>query len=222
MANDLITLWNSALGAVGHSESVITQDETSREAELCRLWYSTVRDVILRSAPWPSCKKTAALTVNASKSAGAWAAGDPDPPWLYLYNLPVDYLYPRYISTFERFDITAKDDAPKLLANSDTVVLVYTRKQTVTGAWDAHLWQALIYGLAAHICFPLTGKRNNRAELLNMANTFIREARAMAGNENEDKFENIPEWLAARGYGPPSSVTQYIYPSGPLLTLLGV
>lgn len=221
MANDLVTLWNSALGAVGHSESVIEQNEQSREAELCRLWYSTVRDTILRSAPWSSCRAVSALTINAEKSTGDWAEGDPDPPWLYMYNLPVDYLYPRFLSTFERFDITARDNVPKLLANSDEVVLTYTKKQTVTGAWDAHLWQALIYGLAAHICFPLTGKRNNRAELLNLANNFIREARAMTSNEGESKFENIPEWFVARGYGQPTSIVQYIYPYGPLLTLLG-
>lgn len=219
MANDLVTLFNSALSAVGHRDSIVETNEASREAALCNRWYTTIRDTVLRSAHWPSCRATAALTILAERTSTTWAEGDPDPPWLYLYNLPSDYLYPRFISTFEKFEITARNDAPKLLANSDEVLLVYTRKQAVTGAWDAHLWQAMIYGLAAHICVPLTGKRSSRNDLLSIANQSILEARAMAGNEDRTIYDHIPEWLVARGYGAPSTILQYIHPCGPLLTV---
>jgi hypothetical protein len=80
---------------------------------------------------------------------------------------------------------------------------------------------ALIYGLAAHICMPLSGKPSRAQKLLTMANEYAINARTEAANISNEVNEVVPDWIAARGYGFTTS-QQFFYPYGSLLTLTAV
>lgn len=226
MAASEVELWNQSLSAIGTS-SISATTELSREAEVCRIWYTTVRDEILRAAFWPSTKKWARLAVVAERDFSAdWGVDDPGPQWRFVYALPADIIAPRFLSTYGRFTIelyspTVGAESVALMTDHEQVVLQYSKKQENVQLWDASLSMAITYGLAAHICVPLTGKLKLAQHLLNLANSLILNARQNTANENVEQYETIPDWIAARGYAEAAPVTKFLYPYGPALSISG-
>lgn len=223
MAQDQTSLYNLALSAVGTRSLVSSPTEHSREAQACNLWYEPVRDQVLRAAPWASAKDVAALAVSAERDYSLdWAAGDPQPPWRFRYGLPATYLRARFLDTYARFDLGQYNGAPSLFTDVELPVLTFTAKQTNLGAWDADLYMAIAYGLAAHIGMPLTGKPQRAANAMQEANAKIIMARVNAANEQQMTFDSLPDWLSVRGASISSAPSQYIYQNGPLLALTSV
>lgn len=98
-------------------------------------------------------------------------------------------------------------------------VLAYTTRQKNVALWDSELQMAVIYGLAAQIARPLTGKAQLSQSLVNQANALVMAARVGAANTDEDFKESIPDWLAVRGYTQEFPRYQFLYNHGPLLSL---
>lgn len=225
MALDQTAIYNMALSAVGHKARVSIPTEVSRGAEICHLWYEKIRDTILRAAPWPSTRKMTTLSVLAERDFTLdWAVGDPDDPWTYAYAVPSDYLYPRNMIDYSRFEMGRYDIHKAILSNYEDAVFSYTSKETSISLWDQGLQDSVIFGLAAAIAMPLTGKPQRAKDMLEKANSTILEARAMALNEqnNAPEWDAIPDWLAVRGVSPQTMYSRYIYPNGPLLALPSV
>ena len=216
MAQDQTTLYNLALNAVGTRSRVASPTENSREAEVCNLWYPTVRDQILCAAHWDSAAAVAQLTLDVARTTDAWDTTQPDPPWLYRYIVPNDFLYPRHLSTFENFRMTQVDGVTMLLCMSEIAILHYTKKQAVVAAWDADLWYCNIQGLAAHIAMPLHAKAQRAAQAMANANDILMKAQARVANRNQVSYDHVPDWLAARGVVSTPAVSGYIYQVGPL------
>ena len=79
MAQTVELLYNQALSLAGSKGQVTSATETSREALLCTTWYETVRDNVMKAAPWPSLMQDARLVEAAERNWGAdWVSGDPD------------------------------------------------------------------------------------------------------------------------------------------------
>lgn len=217
MAQDLVTLYNLALSAVGTRSRISSPDEESREAQLCRQWYPTVRDIALRSAHWASCRHVTSLSIQAQTTEGTdWAEGDPEPPWLFRYNLPVDFLYPRWLVTYENFELTQFENVIKLLSNAEEPVLVYTKRQDIPAAWDVDLYNSIVMALAGSIAMPLHGKTDRARNAMEEANIAITRARIQLANQNSLQQESIPDWLLARGVTQNFNWSQFIYQYGPL------
>ena len=216
MAQDMATLFNLALSAVGSRSSVTSEDEQSREAALCRKWFHTVLDQMLCSAFWDCAREVNQLTLDVARTTDAWSVNQPEPPWAFRYHVPSDMLRPRFFSGYESFVMTQSKNVSKILTNTETPILTYTKRQTVTAAWDASLWYAMQFALAGAICLDLTGKPARANMLYQRANMAIMEARADAANRNNFNLDSIPEWLIARGVSAGSSVSQYIYAYGPM------
>lgn len=222
MVTDETALYNLALNAIGARDNLGHVGEKAREAEVCRLWYPVVRDQVLRSAPWPSCRRSRRLAVLATATGAEWVEGDPDPGFSFAYSTPVEMLYPRYLSTFERFEVAVLADNQAIMTNVQNAILTFTYRNELISMWESSLQMAIVYGLAANICMPLTGKPSRASTMINNANELILTARAEAANENNSQYESIPDWIAIRGYANPGD-SRYYYPFGPLLSsTLGV
>lgn len=219
MAQDLVTLYNQALSAVGTRAKVAHQNENSRESEVCNTWFDSVRDQALSAAHWASCRTVAQLTKFAERDWDEeWAEGDPEPPWTYLYNLPSDYLYPRHLDTYENFEVTQVAGARMILSDSEVPVLTYTKRQTNLAAWEPELFLAVSFALAAYIGMPLHGKPQRAALAQQQANQLIMDARLKQANRDSVHKETIPDWLLARGVSSSTLVSQYIYNYGPMFS----
>ena len=104
MATDETGMYNLALSVVGSESSVADPTEEAREAEVCRLWYSTVVESVLRAARWPSARAVIRLALLQERDFDVdWVAADPEPPWKYAYAYPSDMLRPRYQTSYARF-----------------------------------------------------------------------------------------------------------------------
>ena len=213
------SVYNLALNAIGARDNVSSPSENSREAEVCRLWYSVVRDQVLASAAWPEATEIAYLAQLSEQEDGVWVDGEPRQGYTYAYSLPNDLLRPQYLTDFGRFLITSHTgDQRALHSNTAQAALVYTKRLETISLWNPELQMAIVYALAAHICMPITGKPSRAKMLVQQANEFILQARESAANASQEHHESIPDWITARGYGG-ITTQRYYYPYGSLLSL---
>lgn len=221
MTVDITTLYNLALDAVGARSRISQPTEGSRESETCELWFPAIRDQVLASARWPEATKMQRLAQLGLQDDDAWLAGEPKPGYAYVYAIPADCLRPQYVTDYTPFDIQHFDDENRgLHTNTLAPILVYTFRQEIISLWSAELKMAVVYGLAANICVPLTGKPSRAKQLLQQANVNIIAARETAANMNNEQFEHMPDWIAARGYSGSTPLTQFTYPFGSLLSAI--
>lgn len=222
MVPDEVGIYNLALNAVGTRSNLSSTAEKDRGAEVCRLWYPVIRDQVLASAPWPSCKSFKRLSLLKAQESETWVAGDPEPGYAYIYSSPSDMLHPRYLSDYSRFAMSSYVNEIKALSsNCSAPILVYTRRNYAVASWENELQMAVAYGLAANIAMPLTGKPQRAQLLVQQANDLILTARIAAANEDNEITETLPDWITARGYSNPTTPRWY-YPVGAMLQVMNV
>lgn len=220
-----VEIFNLALGAIGTRASVSSVDEQSREAEVCRLWYDHVREIIFAASRWHSLTKHSRLALLASRASSttAWVEGDPDPGFTYIYSAPSDLVRPRHLADYTRFKPTIYDDDTRAIAtDQEDAILTYTADLNNTTLWEPALSNALIYGLAAAISMSLHGKDQRTARAFDTANSIILEARITQANENWENLETVPDWISARGYSEAAPKIRYFYPNGALLSVSNI
>lgn len=217
-ANSEVNVYNLALNAVGETANISSPTENSRRAEVCRLWYSLVRDQVLEAAPWPEATTMGRLAQVKARGDDAWETGDPQPGYAYSYALPANCLRPQYLSDYAPFELTASNENKELHCNSLQPILRYTFRQDDVAFWSNNLLMAIVYGLAAHISQPLSGKTSMTNMLIQRSNDFILAARVNSANQPNHQVEAVPDWLQGRGYA--HATTQlFFYPMGSLLNV---
>ena len=227
MAQSQLNLYNLAVSACGADYTISTTGEQSVPAEICELWYENTRQTVLRAAHWKSCKRYARLTEEAERDLAAdWVSTDPEPGYAYSYEVPANMLAARYLTTFEQFNLGYETDQMIISCNiggsaaTDAPILCYTLDQTDPTAWEPDLYQAVVYGLAGHICMPLNGKPSRAKNLFDLSNFILQDARANTANEMHRLMRTNSERLQARGYNQ-APLSPYVYPYGNTFTLTG-
>lgn len=210
-----VDVYNWALAAIGSRSRLQATTEASREASICTLFYENVRDQILRSAPWDSAKAYKRLAQSAVRADNAeWASTDPAPGWTYAYAVPSDFIWPRSISTYARFEMGINSLNQRVIYTNDAApILCYTRRQVRVDLWDSDLQAAVGFALGAHICMSLTGSQDKVRLITAQAIDKIIAARQNMANSQDFQPQSTPEWIAARGYAGTAPVSPYIFPS---------
>lgn len=225
MANDLVEVYSMASFEAGGRHKINSVLESTREVEVLNLWYPTVRDWVMRAAFWPSIRAHARLALRKERDTAAdWVLTDPAPEYLFSYAPPSDMLAPWHLYDFARFQVGQYYDGsswlPSINTQTEDAILVYGRQETNVAAWDVGLKMAIVHGLAAAISLPLHGK-TSRAQLAQVkANDIIREARAANANNENNLYDHVPDWISARGYAGSVAIQRFLYPYGPLLSIL--
>lgn len=217
-----VQVYNLALNAVGERSNISSPTEQSRPAEVCHLWYSAVRDQVLAAAPWPEATKIGYPALLATQDDDdAWLETEPRTGYSYVYAMPSDALRPRYMSDFSHFLYTSYDGQRALHSNTENAILAYTSRLENIALWDPELQMAIVYGLAANIAMPLTGKPSRAKALAERANELITMARVSAANSNNEFYESVPDWIAARGFTG-YNTQRYFHPYGSMLSVANV
>ncbi len=195
---------NAALSHVGTRGKIVAIDESSAEAASCRTHLALVRDTTLRAFDWNFARLTQDLVPL------------PDPParWRHKYALPEDCLRLRrlndvpLLSLPETFcELAADRDGEGaiigvVLTDAQPISAVYTARVDDPACWDPGFADALTWGLAARICFELTGKDDRARTLTQLWHGALQQAAAATANEGSSFARTWrPESLAARGYG---------------------
>jgi hypothetical protein len=187
--------------------------EKGREADLCRLHYPLVRDVILKAASWPCASAYARLAVIAERDFNLpWAPGVVPPSWRFAYGQPADMLAPRYSMTFGKFAVGQSEDTPMIFSNEPDAILHYTARVTNPALFDQGLVNAIVKALAATLCIPITAKDARAARLKEEAVEAVLLARTEFANESEDMRESLPSWIQVRGMSLVPEQSRFIWP----------
>ena len=213
----VLDVWNTALSALRGKGGIAATTATTREADLCRIWYPIARDAVQRGAFWPSCRITAALT-QLVKREGAWEAGDPEENYTYAYALPTDYLRARFLRSGERFSLallTPTDGDEQLALHTDATPaqLVYSKKQEDVDLWDPVQFEATALVLASNLAGPLLGRPEREQVLLGKAHLKLQEAEVASANSESNNLEYVPDVIASR-YGGGQA---FYYPPLPII-----
>lgn len=213
MVASKVELFNQALSLVGGRSTVSDPAENSREANLCNLWYPTVRDNVLKSAPWPCAKAWARLALLAEKTdSGDWTGTNPAPGWNYAYARPDDCLSPRFLHSFGRFEQARYGNNLAIMTNEPSAILSYIARCEEINLWSVDLQQAVTYLLAAHVSYALQGKESRWDRMFGAAVQIAMDARTAAANEEDLHIDTIPDWISARGFNGTVREARYIYP----------
>jgi hypothetical protein len=101
-----ITIANKALAAMGTRTNIASLAEQSNEAIQINLIFTSIRDALLRMAPWNCAFNFLPLSLitatpgtpeNTSVAAVQWNKTMPAPPWAYEYAYPSDCLRACYV-----------------------------------------------------------------------------------------------------------------------------
>lgn len=210
---DLVSLFNQALTAVGHAAEVTDPEGNTKSASLCRLWYAPARRAVLSAVHWPSARKLESLAQISTRELGtAWSARQ---PWLghtYAFELPVKCLRPQYLADYSQFTIGNLRGVKALMTNSPTAHLYYTEDRISPEGWESDLYDAVVYTLAARLNMAKSGKLQISNSLREEAYQLIRQAGARAANEQDSYHDAIPSHYYGAGYSLQMPVRFY-YPT---------
>lgn len=197
----VVELCNIALSHVGSRSKIAAMDEGSPEALACGTHFAQVRDATLGGFDWNFARLTAALA----------DLGSPPQRWACRYAVPSDCLRIRrlndvpVLSLPETFYEMAgdKDETGAfisvILTNEAPLSAIYTARVDDPGRWDADFSAAFCYGLAARICYEITGKSERADTLFKMWQGILRDAKADSANEGSQPNRlYVPEELQAR------------------------
>ena len=200
MATD-VSICNMALARIGVSTFISSLNEASNEARVCSLFYSEVRDRVLRDFPWNFAKKRVTLA----------DAGDPPAEWGYKYGYPSDCLKARYIvpaglrnpRNDQRvpFEVANDGGLRVIYTNMETAELVYTYRVTDPTLFDAMFASSVAYLLGSEIAMPLSVKSDVARASLAAYEREVQKAAAHSMDEQQEGPEPVSELITVRdGY----------------------
>lgn len=229
MTASVTSICNRALSEMGKSILITSLDDPGVAAAQCKLHYDSLRQQLLRMAPWGFARKTVTLTL-----LGQLTDTPPASPYPYLekYLYPPDCLKFRYILAppFPPADPSVAPDvsvqnvwyfpwcAPRrdwrfvvemddttsparrvLLSNVTQALGVYTADVTDPTLFDPLFQDALVGMLAAKLVIPLSGNVGMKQSFVALAKDSILQARVADGNEAVPSSDHTVDWMATRG-----------------------
>jgi hypothetical protein len=105
---------NQAMSLLGTRSTIVSLSEGSPESIAANTWVESLRDELLRMAPWNFCRNFINLSLicaapgtpeNPTAGTSQWQKGTPPPPWLYEYAYPENcaralYIIPQFSTGF--------------------------------------------------------------------------------------------------------------------------
>lgn len=193
MATNETDIANQALGKAGAKppiSSLATED--SDNARLCRQFFGSVRDAVLRSHPWNCAIHRRTITPLTDT---------PDFDWDYQYQLPANPWCLRIlqVGTKEDQPIEWRVEGRRLLCNESTAPIVYIKRITDTNEFDPLLIDALVLKLALKLVMPLTSDLQMQKSLIEEIEMIsLPEARSIDGQESSVREIETDTWIGSR------------------------
>jgi hypothetical protein len=221
--SSVIEICNMALGNV-RAKSINSLDESSIEAQTCKLRYDTARRFVLRDTNWQFAKKTAVLQLltieplqwvfsyqypgdclNIKMVTGDFAFKDSTAEglanrWRYVD----EYIQPEFAVPYEILNV---DDSKTIATDQTEAYVIYTKDVSNPTLFDDIFSTALSEYLSTLIAIPLVGADLGIKMIeVNAAKYKQSIDAAISANQNEQKAgtKRLPRQIAVRrgrGYG---------------------
>lgn len=171
MPSSVVALCNSALIKLG-AETIMSLDDGTKTALLCKQRYESCRDYVLREHPWNCAIKRAVLAPENSTPLFGYA---------YQLSLPTDCLRVLSISLKEA---NYRVEGRKVLSDSDTLELEYVYRVEDPTLFDEHLAECIAHYLAYDISYALGQSTSKQESQFHIYQETLRRAKSIDAKEN--------------------------------------
>jgi len=172
----VVDICNGALNQLGAS-TILSLTEDSKNARLCNARYIQVRDSLFRSHPWNCLQKRVQLASDTATPA--WGFN-------YQFTLPSDCL--RVLNT-ENYDYDYKIEGRKIVANVNTMRILYVARIEDPNEYDEILRETLSSALGADIAYAVTSSNPVAQNMYKLFQDKLREARFVDATEGYNSLQ---------------------------------
>jgi len=187
----VIGICNSALIKLG-ATTIMSLDEQSRNANLCKEQYEKLRDELLRSHTWNFATARAKL---------ARLAASPVFGVSHAFQLPADFLRALSVvgSDTTSIEVEYRIEGRRLISDSAAIWMRYVRAAGDPNEMDPSFREALAWRLAVDLALPITQSSTVLGEMREGLTRAVLGARSI--DALEDAAEQLPEsgWVSIRG-----------------------
>lgn len=174
MASD-VDICNSALNQIGAS-NIISLTEDSKAARICNQRYTFVRDSVFRAHPWNCLITRTSIAPDVATPAFEFAK---------QFTLPTD---PYCLRVLELSDtaIIYKIEGRKLLCDESSIEMKYVGRVEDANQYDLLLIETIAAAMAADLAYPLVGSSALSANMYQLYQSKLSEARFVDATEDND------------------------------------
>jgi hypothetical protein len=158
VATSKVQICNLALTLLG-ADTIISLDDGTVPANLCKLHYELSRDAVLESAAWPFALKRRQL--SQLSSAPTWQ-------WGYAYQLPADpYCLLPIRTNLDDWNPPGKWvwEGRQILTDESSLYLQYIARVTDVSQFTSSFVQALARHIGWSIAYSITNSRGKEQEM---------------------------------------------------------
>jgi hypothetical protein len=218
---------NRALQMLGSRTNISSLAEQSNEAFQANLVYSIVTDWAFACTNWNFARKIATLTQTAvitpPVAPGTWLTNLPQPPWLYQYSLPTDFIRAVYLTNMDANTSANFNGEPQryvlnvngLQTNATPAILVYTSRISDPTLWPALFERFAVASLANALAFQLSGSEEVAVRIQQMMLAYFQIAEEQNRREELMPIDTTPEWIQAIGIDYPFRRREVAQPKEP-------
>ena len=179
-------LCNDSLAQIG-SGFITNIDDTDRPATICKRFYATTRDQVLRQHLWHFALKRQNLVK------------DPTAPlfeWTFSYALPSDCIRPLRIGTTDA--VPWKVEGRNILTDEDGVSLLFVRREEDPQKWDPMFYDAFSTLLASKLAKAIAHDIKFSNGLFEQYKIQLLEAEAIDSQEGIPDEIRVPDLIDIR------------------------
>jgi hypothetical protein len=171
----VVDICNSALNQIGAS-NIISLTEDSKAARICNQRYTFVRDSVFRSHPWNCLTTRATIAPDTATPAFEFSK---------QFTLPTNPFCLRVLQLSDT-DILYKIEGRKLLCDESSIEMIYIGRVEDGNQYDLLLIEALAAAMAADLAYPLVGSSSLGANMYQLYQNKLTEARFVDATEDND------------------------------------
>ena len=185
MSSSETDICNSALVKIG-AQRIISLDDDSEAARICKEQYPKVRDALLRSHPWNFCIERLEIAADVTTPVYGFD---------YRFALPSDSLR---VLDVDSNDMDWAREGQYILTDSSTLKIRHIKKVTTTGSYDATFAEALAARLAYDISYSFVQSVTLKEALMKEAEHALRTARSFDAQEGTPQRVVANDWFTER------------------------
>ena len=171
----VVDICNSALNQIGAS-NIISLTEDSKAARICNQRYNFVRDSVFRSHPWNCLTTRTTIAPDTATPAFEFSK---------QFTLPTNPFCLRVLQLSDT-DILYKIEGRKLLCDESSIEMIYIGRVEDGNQYDLLLIEALAAAMAADLAYPLVGSSSLGANMYQLYQNKLTEARFVDATEDND------------------------------------
>lgn len=198
MSSD-VEICNIALSRVAHTQPIVSFTEKSKAAELCRVFYAPLRELVLQAFPWPFAESIVALA----------SLGSPAPGWAFRYRYPANCLKVRgIVQPGFRRSLTSDMEIPYgvgydaggrvIHTDQPEAACRFTFKVEDSTFFDPQFVDVLAWRLAMDLALPLSSKPDLQQFASQQYQMALTLAEGTAFEESQDDPEPESEFITVR------------------------